>query len=302
MNLLIVTGPTASGKTRLAVHLANRLEGEIISADSRQVYKGMDIGTGKDLTEYTLDHRPIPYHLVDIRDAGEEYNLYEYQQDFEKAYQSIRSRGKLPLLAGGTGLYIEAVLKNFAFTAVPTNPSLREDLRNKEKDELEVLLKKLNLQHHNFDTSTTKRLIRAIEISTYLEDRQVEKSTAKPLDFKIVALHLERKEVLRRIQLRLQQRLDCGMIEEVQGLIKGGVSLEKMKYYGLEYKFIAQYLEREFSYPEMVEKLNVAIRQYAKRQMTWFRGMERKGFAINWIDGNLQVDDQVSSVLEILGN
>ncbi len=302
MNLLIVTGPTASGKTRLAVHLANRLEGEIISADSRQVYKGMDIGTGKDLTEYTLDHRPIPYHLVDIRDAGEEYNLYEYQQDFEKAYQSIRSRGKLPLLAGGTGLYIEAVLKNFAFTAVPTNPTLREDLKNKKKEELEVLLKKLNRQHRNFDTSTTKRLIRAIEISTYLEDRQVEKPTATPLDFKIVALHLERQEVLRRIQQRLQQRLDSGMIDEVQGLIKKGVSFEKLKYYGLEYKFIAQYLEGEFSYPEMVEKLNVAIRQYAKRQMTWFRGMERKGFAINWIDGNLQVDDQVSSVLDILGN
>lgn len=300
MNLLIVTGPTASGKTKLAIHLANRLKGEIVSADSRQVYRGMDIGTGKDLPEYTLNGATISHHLIDIREAGDEYNLYEFQQDFEKAYDDIRSRGKLPILAGGTGLYIEGILKNFTYTSVPANPTLREELKNYKKEELELLLEKVNRRKLHFDSSTSKRLIRAIEICRYLEDCEVPKTPSTTFDYKIIAVTLERKELLRRIKERLHHRLDLGMVEEVKGLIEKGISPEKLKYYGLEYKLITQYLEGEFAYSEMTERLNVAIRQYAKRQMTWFRGMERKGFAIHWIDGTMPTEEQAASILNII--
>lgn len=300
MKLIIITGPTTAGKTKVAVQLAALLNGEVISADSRQVYRSMDIGTGKDLSDYQVNGKAIHHHLIDIREAGEEYNLFEYQRDFAEAYADVVARGKTPILAGGTGLYIEAVLKNFNQTAVPVDEGLRSRLEKEEKAKLEQQLRKLNCQQLNFDTSTKKRLIRAIEICRFLEQHTLIEKPGDNLEYVIFCLNPDRKEVLRRIQNRLKHRLDNGMIEEVQGLIRKGVSEEKLKYYGLEYKFIAGYLEKEFTYEAMFERLNVAIRQYAKRQMTWFRRMERNGFKVHWINAGRSIEDQVAQILTIL--
>lgn len=297
--LIVILGPTASGKTHLAVQLAHRINGEIISADSRQVYRGMDIGTGKDLDEYRLDHHDIPYHLIDILDAGEQYHIHLFQQDFLKAYKDIIIWGKTPILCGGSGMYLEAVLKGYEFTAIPINEKLREDLIEKTYEEL---LSKMNnfvrIQGFNPDLSTKKRLIRAIEISQFLSqnpDYNIPKQNIP--EFIIFGLNPETETRRISITKRLQQRLQNGMIEEVKALIDSGINPDKLIFYGLEYKFITQYLTGDLDYNTMFERLNVAIHQFAKRQMTYFRKMERDGLKINWIEQKLPLDRKTDEII-----
>ena len=283
-NLLVILGPTASGKTKFAIETARELNAEIISADSRQVYRGMDIGTGKDLSEYTLPGgQKIPYHLIDICPAGSRYNLYEYQRDFTRAWWDIRSRNKLPILCGGTGLYIEAVLKGYSLPAVPENPALRASLEGKSLAELSDILAGYKNLHNTSDTDTPKRALRAIEIAEYLATHPEIKSDLPPLQPYIIGLEVEREERTRRISQRLQARLDSGMVEEVRNLLQSGVPADDLLYYGLEYKYLTLYVLGELSYDEMYRQLETAIHQFAKRQMTWFRGMERRGLEIHWI-------------------
>jgi len=283
-NLLVILGPTASGKTAFAVEMARRLNAEIISADSRQVYRGMDIGTGKDLSEYTLpDGQTIPFHLIDICPAGSRYNLYEFQRDFAKALSEVQSRNKFPILCGGTGLYIEAVLKGYTLPAVPENPRLRASLRGKTLEELSAILAGYKNLHNTTDTDTLKRAIRAIEIAEYQAVHPEVKSALPALQPYIIGLEVERQERRRRISQRLQARLDQGMIEEVRALLESGIEPESLIYYGLEYKFLTLHVLGKLSYDEMYRQLETAIHQFAKRQMTWFRGMERRGLEIHWI-------------------
>lgn len=294
-NLLVVLGPTACGKTHYAVQWAAQLDAEIISADSRQVYRGMDIGTGKDLSEYCLpDGRQIPYHLIDICPAGSKYNVYEFQRDFVKAFQDIRSRGKMPILCGGTGLYIESVLKAYPLINVPDNPALRASLADKSLEELTEMLasyKQASGQslHNQTDVDNVKRAIRAIEIEVYYQEHadEIKKGVEAFPEIKAYVLGLEvDREVRReRISKRLRARLQEGMVAEVQALLDAGVAPEDLIYYGLEYKYLTLYLTQQLSYEEMVHDLEIAIHQFAKRQMTWFRGMqERRGIHINWIN------------------
>lgn len=301
-NLPIITilGPTATGKTALATHLAAKIDAEIISADSRQVYRRMDIGTGKDLSDYQVDDKPIPYHLIDIVEPGTKYNLYEYQQDFLKAYNDICSRSKQTILCGGSGLYIESVIGGYKMTSVPVNEELRTELENYSEEQLEQRLKSVKKLHNNADFDTRKRTIRAIEIAEY-QKRNAEIIPDFPkIDYIIIGVAMEREAVCQSIYNRLKQRLRDGMIDEVQALLDSGIAPDDLIYYGLEYKFVTQYLMHEFSYNYMVEHLNIAIRQFAKRQMTWFRHMERNGFKINWIDGMLPLDEKVELALKIL--
>ena len=301
-NLPIITilGPTATGKTALATHLAAKIDAEIISADSRQVYRRMDIGTGKDLSDYKVDDKPIPYHLIDIVEPGTKYNLYEYQQDFLKAYNDICSRSKQTILCGGSGLYIESVIGGYKMTSVPVNEELRTELENYSEKQLEQRLKSVKKLHNNADFDTRKRTIRAIEIAEY-QKRNAEIIPDFPkIDYIIIGVAMEREAVCQSIYNRLKQRLRDGMIDEVQALLDSGIAPDDLIYYGLEYKFVTQYLMHEFSYNYMVEHLNIAIRQFAKRQMTWFRHMERNGFKINWIDGMLPLDEKVELALKIL--
>lgn len=293
--LITVLGPTASGKTTFAAHLAHSINGEIISADSRQLYRGMDIGTGKDLADYVVNDTQIPYHLIDIRDAGEKYTLFDYQHDFHTAYQNILSRQKIPILCGGTGLYIESVLKGYRLQDVPANPSLRESLEKKSLSELSDILSQYKKLHNTTDTDTKKRAIRAIEIADFQA-----KNPASELDFPaiesvIIGLDINREERRRKITARLKKRLDEEeMVEEVQRLIESGVSPDDLIYYGLEYKFITLHVLGELTREEMFSQLEIAIHQFAKRQMTWFRGMERRGFTIHWIDALLPMDQKLS--------
>ncbi|MDZ7898129.1 MAG: tRNA (adenosine(37)-N6)-dimethylallyltransferase MiaA [Arcicella sp.] len=298
--LIVILGPTASGKTHLAVHLAHQINGEIISADSRQVYRSMDIGTGKDLNEYMVDNQAIPYHLIDILDAGEQYHIHLFQQDFLRVYNDIIARGKTPILCGGSGMYLEAVLKGYEFTAIPIDENLRLDLLQKSSKELKCITDSLvRREGFNPDLSTKKRTIRAIEISEFL---------AKNPDFKIptpqipecIIFGLNPETESRRISItkRLKHRLENGMIEEVKALMDIGISPEKLIFYGLEYKFITQYLTGEMTYEIMVERLNVAIHQFAKRQMTYFRKMERDGLKINWLSSNLPLDKELKEITE----
>lgn len=296
MRSLVILGPTASGKTKLGVQVAFKIDGEIISADSRQVYRKMDIGTGKDLSEYQVAGQSIPYHLIDIRNAGEKYTLNDYQKDFRTAYQLILSKEKTPVIVGGTGLYIEAILKNYTYSHVPNIPALRKSLESKSKDELLKILIKKNMTGIKFDTSTTKRLIRAIEISEFIQKNEMT-GKSEPLDAVIFGIKLPRNEILKRIKTRLKERLEGGMIEEVKNLLDQGIQPDDLIYYGLEYKFVTLFLKGKLKYNEMHEKLNVAIRQFAKRQMTWFRRMGRNGFKINWIDGLKPVEEQLQFVL-----
>ncbi|GAB3932832.1 tRNA (adenosine(37)-N6)-dimethylallyltransferase MiaA [Larkinella terrae] len=285
---VVILGPTASGKTRLAVQVAQRLHGEIISVDSRQVYRDMDIGTGKDLDEYRVGNQSIPYHLINIVDAGAEYNLYQFQQDFNTVYHQILERGRTPILCGGTGLYLEAVLKGHQFTAIPVNDDLRAELQKHPDDELHDRFRQIPSAYTVLaDTSTRKRLIRAIEIATYLtENPSVELPGPVSLpDAVIFGIDLPVEIRRQRITERLQQRLQNGMIEEVQRLLESGIPAEKLIFYGLEYKFITQYLNGNLDYPTMTARLETAIHQFAKRQMTFFRKMERDGFVIHWLDG-----------------
>lgn len=297
--LLTILGPTASGKTRLAAHLAYELDGEIISADSRQVYRGMDIGTGKDLSDYEIKGRHIPYHLIDIRDAGEKYTLFHYQQDFHRVFRDIADRKKIPILCGGTGLYIESVLKGYRLLDVPENQALRESLSGKTLEELTKILASYKKLHNTTDTDTKKRAIRAIEIADFQAKQQADELNFEPIDSLIIGIDIDRELRRQYISSRLKKRLDEGLIDEVRQLLQSGVRVEDLLYYGLEYKFVTLYVIGSLSYNEMFTQLETAIHQFAKRQMTWFRGMERRGFAIHWIDATLPLDDKVRKCLEL---
>lgn len=299
LDLIAILGPTASGKTTLAVALAAHLDTEIISADSRQIYRSMDIGTGKDLSEYTVDGKTIPYHLIDICPPGYRYNLFEYIRDYHKAYDDIVARGKTPILCGGTGLYLEAVLKGYSLPPVPENRALREALANKSLAELEEILKSYKTLHNQTDTDTCKRAIRAIEIAEYYSRQDPGTLVPHPVENAlIVGVNIDRESRRSRITRRLHDRLDQGMVAEVQGLLDRGIEPESLIYYGLEYKYITEYLIGRTSYDQMVSLLEIAIHQFAKRQMTWFRGMERRGFDIFWLDAFLPLSEKLARIDE----
>jgi len=295
MNLLVILGPTAGGKTAVAAHWAYRNGGEVISADSRQVYRGMTIGTGKDYTDYVVDGRQIPYHCIDIVEPGEQYNVYEYQKDFLKAYNDILSRGKIPVLCGGSGMYIEAVLNGYRLIQVPVNETLRKDLESKTDAELEALLSSLKTLHNRSD-DTRKRMVRAIEIAIYQKEIPPETTDYPEIQPLLIGIKYDRESRRQRITQRLRQRLDEGMIEEAQSLLDKGLSSEQLEYYGLEYKYLAKYLSHEITYEQMFEQLNTAIHQFAKRQMTWFRRMERNGAIIWWLDGYLPMEEKLREI------
>lgn len=296
-DLITITGPTASGKTTVAVAVANEINGEIISADSRQVYRGMDIGTGKDLSEYMLpDGKTIPYHLIDICDAGEKYNVYEFQHDFHTAYNDIKQRGKTPVLCGGTGMYIEAVLKGFRLLSVPENPTLRTSLEGKSMEELTQILASLQPLHNTTDLDSAKRAIRAIEIAEYTQKQPADINEFPPLNSLMIVIDIDRELRRQKITRRLKARLQEGMIEEIKGLLDKGIAADDLIYYGLEYKFVTQYLTGQITYDEMFSQLEIAIHQFAKRQMTWFRGMERRGFTLHLIDAEKSTEEKVAEI------
>lgn len=286
-DLICILGPTASGKTKYAVKMAYEIGGEIISADSRQVYRGMDIGTGKDLSDYTINGIQIPYHLIDIVAAGEKYNLFQYQKDFERVYDDIRSRGKQPILCGGTGLYIDAVTRGYSLAEVPENPQLRSELEKLSMEGLISKLESMKKLHNKTDIDSKKRVIRALEIEIFRQNCPVEYVKTVPINTRFIGISVSREERVARIDRRLRERLEHGMIEEVKRLMDSGISPEDLIYYGLEYKFVTLYLLEKLTYEEMEKQLSVAIHQFAKRQMTWFRGMERRGVRIEWIENRL---------------
>lgn len=298
--LITILGPTASGKTTLAAQLASHIDGEVISADSRQVYRQMDLGTGKDLADYVVDGKQIEYHLIDIVDAGYKYNLFEYQRDFLVAYDKVVQKGKQPILCGGTGLYIEAVLNGYNLVEVPENPELRMSLQTKSLDELKEILQTYKTLHNDTDVDTAKRAIRAIEIEEYYRHNNIEKRSFPKIEHVVFGIDIDRDLRRQRISKRLEQRLDEGMIEEVRSIMNSGVSAEDLIYYGLEYKYVTMYMTGQLSYEEMYNSLEVAIHQFAKRQMTWFRGMERRGFTINWLDYNLANSEKIEKIISVL--
>lgn len=303
--MITILGPTASGKTPIAAALALRTGGEIISADSRQVYRRMDIGTGKDLADYMVDGHHIPYHLIDIAEPGTKYNLFQYQQDFHNAYADICKRGKQPILCGGTGLYIEAVLKGYQLSPVPQNQALRDSLASKSLDELTAMLVELKRKngsnmHNHTDVDTVQRAIRAIEIETYNLEHPTPERELPPVDSLIIGIDIDRNLRREKITRRLKARLEEGMVDEIRSLVEEGINPEDLIYYGLEYKFVTEYVVGNISYSEMFSQLEIAIHQFAKRQMTWFRGMERRGFNIHWIDATLPMDQKVDAILQLL--
>ncbi len=299
-NLLTILGPTACGKTTFAANASLSLQGEIISADSRQVYRGMNIGTGKDLCEYTVNGKTIQTHLIDIVEAGYQYNVYEFQRDFVIAFNEITDRGKLPILCGGTGLYLETALQGYRMQEVPENPYLREYLANKTLADLESILKTYKQLHNNTDVDTPKRAIRAIEIAEYYQHNPERKKAPYPtLHPLIVGLDMNREERRRRITKRLEKRLEEGLVDEVRSLLGKGLSPESLIYYGLEYKYVTLYLTHVLTYREMVTQLEIAIHQFAKRQMTWFRGMERRGISIHWIDAARPLEEKVNTLVQL---
>ena len=318
--MITILGPTASGKTPLAAALAAEIGGEIISADSRQVYRRMDIGTGKDLADHTVPQRDgsfvisdmsqkdrpsvIPYHLIDIREPGTKYNLFEYQQDFFDVYEDIRSRGAVPILCGGTGLYIEAVLKGYHLSPVPQNQELRDSLDGKSLAELTQMLTELKARtgsnmHNTTDVDSCQRAIRAIEIEIYNLEHPTPRRELPPVDSLIIGVNIDRELRREKITRRLKARLEEGMIDEVKALLDEGIPADDLIYYGLEYKFVTEYLIGQTTYDEMFSRLEIAIHQFAKRQMTWFRGMERRGFKINWIDATLPMEQKIAKILEL---
>lgn len=302
--MITILGPTASGKTALAANLAARIGGEIISADSRQVYRRMDIGTGKDLAEYVVGGRRIPFHLIDIAEPGTKYNLFQYQKDFHDAYDGITGRGAEPVLCGGTGLYIEAVLKGYALSPVPQNAALRKSLEGKSLEELTGILRRLKEQnksamHNRTDVDTAQRAIRAIEIETYNAGRPASERAMPGIDSLVIGVAIDRDTRREKITRRLRQRLDDGLAGEVRGLIDSGVPPEDLIYYGLEYKYVTEYVMGRTSRDEMFRLLETAIHQFAKRQMTWFRGMERRGTRIEWVDARLPMERKVGRVIEL---
>lgn len=303
--MITILGPTASGKTTVAAALALRVGGEIISADSRQVYRRMDIGTGKDLADYTVDGQHIPYHLIDIAEPGSKYNLFQYQHDFHEAYADIRRRGRLPILCGGTGLYIEAVLGGYQLSPVPQNPELREQLATKSLAELTEMLVALKHRsgsnmHNHTDVDTAQRAIRAIEIETYNLEHPTPDRDLPPIDSLVVGINIDRDLRREKITRRLKARLDEGMADEIRSLIGEGIAPDDLIYYGLEYKFITEYVIGRLSYDEMFRQLEIAIHQFAKRQMTWFRGMERRGYTIHWIDATLPTAAKVDAICALM--
>ena len=299
-DLITILGPTASGKTPLAAHLADKLGTEIISGDSRQIYRRMDLGTGKDLVDYVVDGRPVPYHLIDIVEPGYKYNVFEYQRDFLKAYEEITAKGKLPILCGGTGMYIESVLKGYRLLPVPENPELRASLEGKSLEELTGILEGYKKLHNSTDVDTAKRAIRAIEIEEYYKQQPPEYREFPSLKSLIIGVDIDRELRREKITRRLKQRLDEGMVEEVRGLLAEGIDPENLIYYGLEYKFLTQYAIGELTFDEMFHQLETAIHQFAKRQMTWFRGMERRGFTIHWLDATLPMEEKIEHITNLI--
>lgn len=299
-DLITILGPTASGKTSLATRLALKLKGEIISADSRQVYRSMDIGTGKDLSEYIVDGVSIPYHLIDIVEPGYKYNLFEYQRDFLQAYNAIQQKGRQPILCGGTGLYIESILKGYKLVPVPENPSLRAELERYELPQLTEKLKTYKQLHNTTDVDTKKRAIRAIEIEEYYLEHEAEIPEFPKINSLVIGVDIERELRREKISKRLRGRLDEGMVDEVKNILASGVSPDDLIYYGLEYKYLTNYVIGKMTYDDMVSELEIAIHQFAKRQMTWFRGMERRGFTIHWIDATLPMETKIQKILSFL--
>lgn len=298
--LLAIVGPTACGKTAFAVRMAQELGGEIISGDSRQVYRGMDIGTGKDLADYRTPDGVIPYHLIDIVEPGEKYNVFRYQQDFAEAYADIIRRGREPILCGGSGLYVEAVIKNYGLLSVPPNPALRQELEGKSLDELAAILSSYQKLHNVTDLDNRRRTIRAIEIADHLQAHPEESGPTGGLRCTVLGLDISRETRRERISRRLRARLRDGMVDEVRGLLASGVKAEDLIYYGLEYKFVTLFCIGQMTYDEMQTQLEIAIHQFAKRQMTWFRGMERRGTRIEWIDASQPTDVMVAKAKKII--
>lgn len=303
--MITILGPTASGKTDIAAHLAAELSAEIISADSRQVYRRMDIGTGKDLADYVVDGKRVPYHLIDIVEPGTKYNLFEYQRDFLEAYNDIRSRGKNVILCGGTGLYIESVLKGYRLIPVPENKELRHKLEGKSLLELTSILERLKAEnnsnmHNSTDVDTSKRAIRAIEIEMAYKEAHIEERTFPKIDNVIIGVGIDRDLRRMKITRRLDQRLHDGMVDEVKSLLDSGIPADDLIYYGLEYKFVTEYILGKSTFEEMHRSLEIAIHQFAKRQMTWFRGMERRGFTIHWIDAADSMEEIINEIKKVL--
>ena len=299
-NLITILGATACGKTAVAVRLAEHLNTEIISADSRQIYKNMDIGTGKDLDEYNINSIKIPYHLIDIVDAGTKYNVFEYKKDFVKVFKEITSRDKIPILCGGTGLYIDAILKDYKLIYVPNNEELRISLKNKTIAELEQILISYKPIHNRSDLDTTKRAIRAIEIEDFYKQNNVLIHDNLKINSLLIGILFDREQRRERITQRLIVRLNNGLIEELEHLVSIGISYEDIEYYGLEYKFVAWYLQNKISKDTLFTQLNTAIHQFSKRQMTWFRKMEKEGHKIHWIDGNLPINEKINEIIKLL--
>lgn len=299
-DLITILGPTASGKTPLAAALAARLHTEIISGDSRQVYRRMDLGTGKDLADYVVDGYRVPYHLIDIAEPGYKYNVFEFQRDFLKAYEDMRSRGLLPVLCGGTGMYLESVLKGYRLLPVPENPELREKLADKSLEELTAILASYKKLHNTTDVDTAKRAIRAIEIEEYYLHQPVEAREFPEIRSLIIGVDIDRDLRREKISRRLKQRLDEGMVDEVRALIESGIHPDDLIYYGLEYKYLTLYVTGQMTFDEMYRQLEIAIHQFAKRQMTWFRGMERRGFTIHWIDATRPMEEKVNEIIGLL--
>ena len=298
--LITILGPTASGKTPFATALAAELNTEIISADSRQIYRGMDLGTGKDLADYTINGREIPYHLIDIVEPGYKYNVFEYQRDFLKAYETIKQKGCLPVLCGGTGMYLESVLKGYRLMPVPENPELRTRLADKSLETLTGILQQYKTLHNSTDVDTVKRAIRAIEIEEYYAKHPIAEREFPQLNSLIIGVDIDRDLRREKISRRLRQRLDEGMVDEVKQLLAQGIKAEDLIYYGLEYKFLTLYAIGKLTYEEMFAQLETAIHQFAKRQMTWFRGMERRGFTIHWVDATLPTEEKIAFVKQML--
>ena len=299
-DLITIIGPTASGKTSFAAELAYKIDGEIISGDSRQIYRQMDIGTGKDLKDYTVNGKEINYHLIDIREPGEKYTLFDYQEDFHNAYQTIRSREKQPILCGGTGLYIESVLKGYDLLDVPKNEPLRKSLQDKSLNELTAILSKYRTLHNSTDTDTKQRAIRGIEIALFELENTPSKQNYQPIDALIIGVSIDRETRRKKISARLKARIEEGMVEEVKSILSNGVTPDDLIYYGLEYKFVTLYVIGKLSFQEMFIQLEIAIHQFAKRQMTWFRGMERRGLKINWIDALLPMEEKIVQAMKLL--
>ena len=299
-DMVTVLGPTASGKTTLAVALADAMDGEIISADSRQVYRRMDLGTGKDLNDYIINGKCIPYHLIDIVEPGTKYNVFEYQRDFLDAYHLVCSKGRFPILCGGTGLYLESVLRGYRLMPVPENPELRSRLEQKSLEELTAILSTYKKLHNTTDVDTVKRAVRAIEIEEYYREHACEGRDFPEIKALVIGTEIDRDLRRQKISARLKQRLDEGMLDEIRSLLSEGIPPENLIYYGLEYKYLTQHILGELTDEEMFRQLEIAIHQFAKRQMTWFRGMEKRGVKIHWQQVSVPVETRVAEILDML--